>query len=408
MVYSVHQRCTMSVTSLYDLYGSDIQKLFSSAISVKILLLLAGNERTVAEVCAETGHVHPAVMPRVRQLEALGLITQTDESYALTTLGTVLAGKIASLFSIPDGLPGDDTPSPEDAGEVLLRARSAPLHPSVVLDRYAAHMKEINLVLRSGIRTRMFLALLDGRTDRGLLRGVTGCCSSNFRANMRGLIGAGLIREHADGVVLTPRGEALASSVAEIVPVYGLIIRHRDFWREHSLRNLPEFALGSIGALVESEIIRDSSVEYFQTYEHYLSIVAGAKQIHGITSLANPGVAAAIAARVVEGIPAEIVVPPELALRLYEEPYREKVEFLSMFPHFKFHVTDLPIPPGITVTDAYLSMKLFLAGTTTYDLLNGFVATSPAALAWGERLFAYYREHSVSIGEFLDGREGGE
>jgi hypothetical protein len=50
MVYSVHQRCTMSVTSLYDLYGSDIQKLFSSAISVKILLLLAGKEWSVAEV----------------------------------------------------------------------------------------------------------------------------------------------------------------------------------------------------------------------------------------------------------------------------------------------------------------------------------------------------------------------
>jgi predicted transcriptional regulator len=394
----------MSLALLYDQYGSDLRDLFSSAINIKILLLLSGQELSVEGLCAETGHVHPAVQPRIRQLEEHGLVIRTDRSYALTTLGTVLAAKIVGLFSIP----ADPPAPPTDGGEGVHRTRPRSGHPPAVLDRYAAHMKEINLVVRSGIRTRMLLALSGGKTDRYRLREVTGCCSSNFRTNMRSLIEAGLVREQVDGVVLTPRGEALASQVAEIVPLYGLILKHREFWRDHELRNLPGFALDSIGSLVESEIIRDSSVEFFKTYEHYLGIIAGANRIHGITSMANPGIAAAIAVRVIEGVPAEIIVPPDLARHLYEEPYRKQVEFLSTFPHFQFRVTDLPLPPGITVTDAYLSMKLFFTGSTTYDLLNGFVSTSPEGRAWGERLFAYYREHSVPIGEFMEGRESGE
>ncbi len=392
----------VSVTSLYDLYKSDIQTFFSSAISIKVLLLLSGKVLSMAGLCAEIGHVHAAVLPKIRQLEEHGLITRTDGSYALTTLGTVLAAKIVALFSIPAEISDDALSSLPDDGEGVVRELPLTGHTSAVLDLYAAHVREINLVVRSGIRTRMLLALLNGRMDRDFLRGLTGCSSSNFRTNMRNLVNGGLVREHVDSFVLTPRGRAFASQVREFVPLYCLILKHLEFWGGHALRNLPGFALDTIGALVESEIICDDSVDYFQTYEHYLSIIAGAKHIHAITSMANPSIADAIGAMVIKGTPAEIIVPPDLALHLYQEPYLEKVTYLSTFPHFQFYVTDLPLPPCITVTDAYLSMKLFFTDMTTYDLQNGFVSTSPEACAWGDRLFTYYRRNSVPIEEFIE------
>ncbi|MBT8506922.1 hypothetical protein AZH53_00565 [Methanomicrobiaceae archaeon CYW5] len=247
----------------------------------------------------------------------------------------------------------------------------------------------------------MLLLLLEGTTDRDDLRRATGCGASHFRTNIRKLIDAELLNESMDGIFLTPRGEELTSLLSEIVPVTALILRHQKFWQNHELKNLPWFALAAIGDLAESEIIHDDGKEYFTTYEHYLGIIASARHIHGITGMANPGIADAITRRVIEGFPGEIIVTPELACYLFEDHYRDKVQYISTIPHFRFLVTELPIPPCMTVTDAYLSMKLFLKGSDTYDFMNGFVSTAPGALAWAERTFEYYRKSAVPIEEYI-------
>ena len=403
----------MSVKSLYEQYGSGIRDLFSSAASIKILMLLLESGRPLSDICAGTGHVHAAVLAKVRQLEEYGLLTRTSETFALSTIGTVLAAKILPLYAGPDAGANDDpsgasariTPAgPEEVadpfdGHVLLPSPGIP-------DHYERRMKEVNLVVRSGIRTMMLLELEGGTKDRDVLRAATGCKASHFRTNLRLLIDAGLLLEQTGGISLTPEGTVIAARLTEIIPVAALIIRHRGFWRDHELCNLPWFALDSLGALADSAIIHDEQHEFFRTYEHYLSLIASAHHIHGITGMANPGFADAIGRRVVEGIPAEIIVPPSLARHLYEEPYRNKVQALSTFPHFGFRVTELPIPPCITVTDAWLSMKMYLRHTGIHDQANGFVSTAPEALAWAERVYEYYRRHSLPLEEYSkDGDE---
>jgi len=394
----------MSVFSLYDQYGSGIRDLFSSAVSIKILLLLLGTSRSIPEICAKSGHVHGAVLAKLRRLEGYGIIAPKDETYALTTLGTVLAAKILPLYTDtavddePQTAPVPDTHAMEEGG---LHHQPGFTHLPDIWDHYERRMKEINLVFRSGIRTRMILALEGGVTDRDDLRGVTGCGASHFRTNLKKLIEAELVREAINGISLTPRGRVIASRAREIVPLTALILRHREFWRGHNLRNLPWFALDAIGDLAESEIIHDDGKDFFATYDHYMGIIASARHIHGITGMANPGIADAITLRVMEGFPAEIIVTPELARHLYTETYREKVRCISMVSHFEFLVTELPIPPCMTVTDTYLSMKMYLTGSNTYDFMNGFVSTAPEALAWAERIYEYYRKSAVPIGEYL-------
>ena len=409
MLFYVRQRLPMSVFSLYDQYGSGIRDLFSSAVSIKILLLLLGTHRSIPEICAESGHVHGAVLAKVRRLEEYGMIAHESETFTLTTLGTVLAAKILPLYTGRDmgadektlAAAVPDTPAADEGQKDGLCQLPAFPHVPDIRGHYERQSKSINLVFRSGIRTKMLLALDTGATDRDVLRDVTGCGTSHFRTNLRHLIDAGLIREGRDGISLTPRGEDITSSIHQIVPLAALIVRHREFWQNHDLRNLPWFALESLGALAESEIIHDDGKEFFRTYEHYLGIIASARHIHGITGMANPGIADAITRRVMEGFPGEIIVTPELARHLYDEQYRDKVHHISAIPHFRFLVTERPIPPCMTVTNAYLSMKMFLTGSDTYDFMNGFVSTAPEALAWAERVYAYYRKSAVSIAEYL-------
>ncbi len=410
MLVYVRQRYLMSVFSLYDQYGSGIRDLFSSAVSIKILLLLLGAGRSIPEICAESGHVHGAVLAKIRRLEEHGTVAHQNETYTLTTLGTVLATKILPLYTGMDvdaddksqTPPVSDTPAVEgNEGPGGLRYQAAFPRLPDLRDHYERRMKEVNIVFRSGIRTRTLLALADGATDRDVLRSVTGCGSSHFRTNLKKLIEAGLVREDMNGISLTPRGLDVASRIQEIIPLTALILRHQEFWRDHDLRNLPWFALDSIGDLAESEIIHDEANEFFRTYEHYMGIIAAAHHIHGITGMANPGIADAITLRVVDGFPAEIIVPPELARHLYTETYRTKVQYISTISHFGFLVTERPIPPCMTVTDTHLSMKMHFKGSNTYDFMNGFVSTAPEALAWAERVYEYYRKSAIPIEEYI-------
>ena len=396
----------MSVGSLYDVYGEGVRALFGSAIIIKILFLIYGTCRTIPEICEMTGHVHAAVLAKERACEEYGVITRENEALTLTPLGTVIAGKIVSLYMGYDITPDKQTegtfvPATAETKENTEMADIIPIPTSNIDEYYKQRMKGINLVFRSGIRTRILLELLNGATDRYVLREATGCGASHLRTNLRHLIDAGLIREQVDGICLTTQGKKIARKAEEIIPLTALIVRHNTFWKDHEPRNLPWFALESIGDLAESEIIHDNGKEYYKTYEHYMGIIASARHIHGITGMANPGVADAITRRVMEGYPGEIIVSPKLARYLFEEHYKDKVQFISTIPHFRFLVTEMPIPFCMTVTQAYLSMKMFLKGTDTFDFSNGFVSHAPAALAWGERVYAHYLQSAIPIDEYL-------
>jgi len=377
----------------YDKYGAEVQKLFFSSITLKILLALIDTSLSKAELCTQTGNTHSALQAKIRHLEEAGLVRRSKGAYALTAAGSLLAPKIASLVA-------RFAEKPVGAGETPCGgAISDTMSP--VLMVYQEHMKEIHMVLRSSALTRILLLLGEKPMTRHRLREIIGSSSPNFRANIKKLIDIGLVREEGYRFSLTPPGNGIARGLEDFLLTYAVVTEHRAFWEEHSLGGLPAFALDTIGDLIDSELIHNTPVDYFYTYSSYLDIIARANHVHGVTNQGSPGVADAIGKRVAEGNPVELVVSPDLALHLYEEPYTDRVRALAVYPHMQFYVTNVPISLGLTVTDNDLSIKLYLADGITYDIQNGLVSTAPEALAWGERIFQYYKRHAVTIEEFM-------
>jgi predicted transcriptional regulator len=377
----------------YDRYGAEIRKLFSSSITIKILLAMNGQPATKAELCDLTGYTPSALQARIRHLEEAGLVRGSGNSYALTAAGSLLVQKIVSQIARLSGTPADDRMA---AGGDTVPDTMLPIFAF-----YEEHMNEINMVLRSSVLTHLLLLLGEEPMTRDRLRKITGCSSPNFRAYIKKLLDAGLVREEGHLFSLTPWGSGIARGMGEFFLTYAVVAEHRAFWEEHSLDGLPPFALESIADLIGAECIKNTQVDFAYTYSSYLEVLARANHIHGVTNLANPGVADAIGKKVMAGVPAELVVSPDLAAHLHEEPYAERVSSLAVYPHMQFYVTTLPITFGLTITDKHLSMKLYLTDGVTYDIQSGLVSTSPASLAWGERLFQHYKRHAVPIEEFM-------
>jgi predicted transcriptional regulator len=84
----------------YQYFGNieKIQALLRSKLKIQLLLALLHGEKTLSQFREITGSSSPALIPRIRNLEASQYLTQTGYTYHLTPLGEVMAEKIQEII----------------------------------------------------------------------------------------------------------------------------------------------------------------------------------------------------------------------------------------------------------------------------------------------------------------------
>jgi len=262
---------------------------------------------------------------------------------------------------------------------------------------YEKHQKLIHSIYSSRLKIQILLTLLNNTASLSRLREVTGSASQALIPKIRSLERQGLIEAVNYEYRLTPLGRVVATNVEGFVHLIGGIDQHHIFFTDHDLTDLPAPFLMKIGDLYNSEPKQDTTTDMFYVYSHYLEILKDAAYIHGISSVASPGLARFIAEKVVTGIPVELVVNREVVELLTKEPYASNMQGLAGSPNFSVWVTGENLRVGLTVTDKYLSLGLFKKDTNLYDSSTDLFSSDPCAVAWGESLFRYYKERSTRL-----------
>jgi predicted transcriptional regulator len=265
------------------------------------------------------------------------------------------------------------------------------------LKMYDKHKKIIHSIYSSRLKIQILLALLNDKASLSQLREVTGSTSQALIPKIRALEKQGLIESVTYAYCLTPIGRVVAINVYEYVRLMGGINQHHTFFADHDLADLPLPFLSRIGDLYNSEPKQDTTTDMFYVYSHYLEILKDALYIHGISSVASPGLAQFIAEKVVTGIPVELVVNNEVIGLLTKEPYASNMKRLVEFPNFSVWVTTEKLRVGLTVTDKYLSLGLFKKDTNLYDSSSDLFSNDRRAVEWGEDLFSFYKERSTKL-----------
>jgi predicted transcriptional regulator len=262
---------------------------------------------------------------------------------------------------------------------------------------YEKHQKPIHSIYSSRLKIQILLTLHQNNASLGRLREVTGSTSQALIPKIRNLEKHGLIEVVNHEYCLTPLGRAVAMNVEEFVQIIGGIDQHHTFFTDHDLSDLPVTFLSRIGDLYNSEPKQDTTTDMFYVYSHYLEILKDAVYIHGISSVASPGLARFIAEKVITGIPVDLVVNDEVIGLMSKEPYASNMQGLTEYPHFSVWVTGENLRVGLTVTDKYLSLGLFKKDTNLYDSSSDLFSSDPRAVEWGENLFRYYKERSTKL-----------
>ncbi len=262
---------------------------------------------------------------------------------------------------------------------------------------YEKHQKLIHSLYNSRLKIQILLTLLNHNASLSRLRDVTGSTSQALIPKIRSLENQGLIEAENYEYRLTPLGGVVAQNVEGFVRLMGGIDQHHTFFTDHDLSDLPESFLSRIGDLYNAEPKQDTTTDMFYVYSHYLEILKDAEYIHGISSVASPGLARFIAEKVVTGIPVELVVNHEVVALLTTEPYATNMKGLAGYPNFSVWITGQKLRVGLTVTDKYLSLGLFKKDTNLYDSSSDLFSGDPGAVMWGENLFRFYKERSTKL-----------
>ncbi len=262
---------------------------------------------------------------------------------------------------------------------------------------YEKHQKLIHSLYNSRLKIQILLTLLNHTASLSRLRDVTGSTSQALIPKIRSLESQGLIEAANYEYRLTPLGGVVAQNVEGFVRLMGGIDQHHAFFADHDLSDLPEDFLLRIGDLYNAEPKQDTTTDMFYVYSHYLEILKDAEYIHGISSVASPGLAQFIAEKVMTGIPVELVVNHEVVVLLTTEPYATNMKGLAAYPNFSVWVTGQKLRVGLTVTDKYLSLGLFKKDTNLYDSSSDLFSSDPGAVIWGETLFRFYKERSAKL-----------
>lgn len=262
---------------------------------------------------------------------------------------------------------------------------------------YEKHLKPIHSIYSSRLKIQILLTLLHNNTSLSRLRDVTGSTSQALIPKIRTLEKQGLIESVNYEYCITPVGWVVAMNVEQFIEIIGGISQHHTFFTDHDLSDLPKIFLSRISDLYESETKQDTTTDMFFVYSHYLEILKDAAYIHGISSVASPGLARFIAEKVVTGIPVELVVNNEVVELLSKEPYASNMQEIVSYHNFSVWVTCEKLRVGLTVTDKYLSLGLFKKDTNIYDSSADLFSNEPRAVEWGENLFRYYKERSTRL-----------
>ncbi len=265
------------------------------------------------------------------------------------------------------------------------------------LEIYEKHHKQVHLVYSSRLKIQILLTLISGNAPLSRLREVTGSTSQALIPKIRTLESLSLIESIDYEYRLTPIGRIVAESIESYISLMGGIDKHQAFLTTHDLSDIPKEFLRRIGDLYKAEVKYDATTDIFFVYRHYLDILKDARYIHGISSAISPVLATFLAEKVAQGVPVELVVSQSVVDTLKQEPYISNIRELLGSGNFNLLVIGGSLKLGLTVSDQYVSLGFYKLGTNQYDTSTDLFSNDPAAVAWAEGLFSYFRDRAQRL-----------
>ena len=254
-----------------------------------------------------------------------------------------------------------------------------------IFELYSEIKDDLKFITSSDIRSKIIISLNEGQKKLGDLKDEINMRSSSILHSMSQLESRNLIVREFQNYSLSQTGEMIAIILIDMINSFSLIKKHKDFWLDHELNEIPEDLLDKIDCLGDFKVIN--------------STITGSSGQSILKELLYES-------KVVKGILSPLIIHDELSvvnekenihLILADNTLNEIVEVLSpknvenaaTVEKIKLWKIKNDLKLVLIVTDNFLLLKLPKMDEKN-DSPSYIMSETEESIKWGNELFNYY------------------
>ena len=252
----------------------------------------------------------------------------------------------------------------------------------------------LNVVSASDKRRNLLILLTSGPQEWDDIKRILDVTSTGMLPQIKILEEEHLIERDGRKFSLTPMGKVLATHLEPLVKTMEIFDRNRKFWGDHNLGVLPPELLLDIREIGNYQILETADEEIFGISE-FLNNILRAKMIKGISHTVHPKFPDFFLNLAKKGVPMSLILTPGV-FKIIREKYGDVLAEGLKYKTSTVYVSKKDIKFSYIITDSYFSLSLFY-NNGVFDSKHDVVSYDPSALAWGERVFSWYRNNAEKI-----------
>ncbi len=254
----------------------------------------------------------------------------------------------------------------------------------------------VNFLVLSEKRKNVLLLLREGPKTLYDIRTSLGVTSSGIIPQLRKMEERSLIIQKGKTYALTDIGRLISKSFYNFYGLVKVIEENKYFWEDHEITAIPEELLMRIHELGEYSVYESNPTDMEKPHREYIKNLLSSSWVRGVSPVLHPEYPRAINTLAQRGAYVSIIMTEEVLERIKKDHMPELKEGLG-YDNVRFLVCKKDIGVAFTVTDVFLSMRLFLLKDGTYDFYRNIISYEKSALKWGEDLFKHFEKDSELI-----------
>ncbi|MDY6959902.1 MAG: transcriptional regulator FilR1 domain-containing protein, partial [Halobacteriota archaeon] len=197
-----------------------------------------------------------------------------------------------------------------------------------------------------------------------------------------------LVSKGRDGYCLTQVGMIQLMILINLIKALGTLNLQKSFWLNHQIGNIPEPLLKEMGELVESDIVKATSIDLLKPMSVIAEKISEAKMVKGVVPIFQEGFIELIEGHAMRGSEVKLILTKEL-FDMIKSEHKVLLRNILSKDNIEILVTDEDVKVAFAVTDSAFLLGLFRKDGT-YDLSENLVSHSYEAISWGTKLFKHH------------------
>ena len=265
-----------------------------------------------------------------------------------------------------------------------------------ILEIYEGVNEDLKFLLTSKVRTKVVISLIEGPHNLGNLKKDLNLNAASISHALKNLGERQFVVKGNNAYNLSQKGRIICIKLIDVIKTVNAVHGNEKFWLNHDIEDIPKSLLSTLGDISDSILVESEPTDLFKPFENYNDILLESNNIKGLSPIFRLDFVESVQKNVENGADVELIFTNNVLTKLLStidsECLLDLENYISM-DNLKIWYINNDVKVAFTVTDKFLSFGLF-SSTGEYDSTKDLISDDPDALAWGNRLFDYYKAKS--------------